>query len=495
MRPPRPRRAIGPAFALVLLLTCTACSFNNGYVLEVRVDGGERSIALGEPLTLSATVVRGGGATDQVVWTSSAEGVAVVAPDGVVATQAVGTTQVTATSVSDPSVRDAIVLTIGPPVAPRWIRQIGTSGRDFADDVVVVDSNVFVVGTADGAFDGGTPSGSRQAFIRSFDPEGAVRWTQRFGTSGALASAIVADADGRLYVIGDDSGNREAFVRSYDGDGGLRWSAEYVDPTFINGRGIAVDAEGNTYATGTVWSAIGDATVLDVWVRSYDRDGALRWGDVFGGSLYDGAMAVVVDGGGNVYLTGRIDGDGGSGPVGWAEAFVRSYDRDGALRWTDRFGSDVRDIGYGIAVDADGNTYVTGTTFGAIEGANAGGSDAFLRSYDRDGTHRWTRQFGTAGDDVASALTIGADGHLYVAGSTAGVLGEGSAGGLDAFVRSYDREGALRGTHQYGTDDDDAALGVALAPDGALFTVGETLGALDGSSAGGYDAFVRAHGR
>ena len=60
-----------------------------------------------------------------------------------------------------------------------------------------------------------------------------------------------------------------------------------------------------------------------------------------------------------------------------------TVDPPGALRWTRQFGTSSSDNAYAIATDANGNTYTSGFTFGALEGANAGGQDAFVRSYGR----------------------------------------------------------------------------------------------------------------
>jgi hypothetical protein len=49
----------------------------------------------------------------------------------------------------------------------------------------------------------------------------------------------------------------------------------------------------------------------------------------------------------------------------------------------------------GIATDASGNVYITGDSTGAFDGGNAGDFDAFIRSFDGGGNLRWTRQFGS----------------------------------------------------------------------------------------------------
>lgn len=60
-----------------------------------------------------------------------------------------------------------------------------------------------------------------------------------------------------------------------------------------------------------------------------------------------------------------------------------TVDPTGTLRWTRQFGNSSSDTVLGISTNATGTTYTSGLTFGALEGANAGGEDAFVRSSGR----------------------------------------------------------------------------------------------------------------
>ena len=92
------------------------------------------------------------------------------------------------------------------------------------------------------------------------------------------------------------------------------------------------------------------------------------------------------------------------------------------------------DVARGIASDAAGNVYATGHTAGTFEGSNLGGGGAFIRSYDSAGILRWTRQFGTS-RDLALGIATDATGDVYVTGSTTEV--SGNPGLADAFIRKY----------------------------------------------------------
>ena len=94
-------------------------------------------------------------------------------------------------------------------------------------------------------------------------------------------------------------------------------------------------------------------------------------------------------------------------------------------------------------MDGSGNVYVSGT-LGNLDGnTNAGGYDAFLTMYDSSGAWQWTKLLGTTGDDSASSVAVDGSGYVYVTGGTTGNLDGTNAGGYDAFLAKYNSSGTL----------------------------------------------------
>ena len=493
--------------AVALALALAACATPSGSsVTSVSIDGGDRTVVVDDSLTFTATVVTEGGASDAVTWESSDESVAGIDDAGSVTILTVGVLDVSATSTVDPSVRDTVTLTVDPLGVLAWTRQFGTGANERAFGVATdANGHVFVAGRTTGALDGPNAGGT-DAFIRSYTREGDLRWARQFGTSSAdVATGVAIDANGNVYVVGNTAGALEGageggldvFIRSYDGDGERRWTRQFGTSSDDEALGVATDAHGNVYVTGITSGALeGDGfSGLDGFVRSFDGDGVVRWTRQFGTTSGDRAFGVATDANGNVYVAGETFGALEGTAAGGGDAFVRSYDGDGAHRWTRQFGTGSVDIARGVSTDASGNVYVTGFTEGALEGASFGPIDAFVRSFDGDGVVRWTRQFGTGSEDVALDVATDASGNVYVAGRTGGALDGASAGGIDAFVRSFDSGGTLRWTRQFGTVSSDHAVGVAAGSSAEVYVVGYTNGALEGTSAGGEDAYVRVYGR
>jgi hypothetical protein len=276
----------------------------------------------------------------------------------------------------------------------------------------------------------------------------------------------------------------------------IDWIRQFGSAGPANDFAQAVDSDGNVYVageTGGTLPGLTSAGVSDAFIRKYDADGNQVWTRQFGSSSLDVALGIAADTSG-VYVAGRTNGTlPGQTSAGESDAFVRKYDANGTEVWTRQFGSASSEEATAVAVDASG-VYVAGRTFGTLPGqTSAGESDAFVRKYDVDGNQVWTRQFGTSSVDVASGIAADTSG-VYVAGRTGGTLpGQTSARFDDAFVRKYDADGNEVWTRQFGSSNFDLAMGIAVDASG-VYVAGETRGALPGqTSSGSGDAFVRKY--
>ena len=159
----------------------------------------------------------------------------------------------------------------------------------------------------------------------------------------------------------------------------------------------------------------------------------------------------------------------------------------------EQFGTVETDFGGGVDRDSSGNLYVAGDTEGVLAGTmNAGRFDAFLRKYNGAGELQWTRQFGTEDDDTAYSVAVAPDGSAHLTGATfMDLVIDGSQGGRDGYLRKYDSDGAEQWTVQFGTAEYDEPIDVALAADGSVFVIGLTFGDLAGTGVlGDSDVFV-----
>ena len=151
------------------------------------------------------------------------------------------------------------------------------------------------------------------------------------------------------------------------------------------------------------------------------------------------------------------------------------------------------DYAYGVATDLSGNVYVAGGTNGGLDGnTNAGNTDLFVVKYNSSGTKQWTKQLGSSSDDYANGIVTDSSGSVYISGTTYGGLdGNTSAGNADLFVVKYNSSGSKQWTKQLGTPSTDTANGVATDSSGNVYVAGGTYGGLDGNTGSGVnDLFV-----
>ena len=133
-----------------------------------------------------------------------------------------------------------------------------------------------------------------------------------------------------------------------------------------------------------------------------------------GTSEWESTSSVAVDLEGNVFITGWTAGALGGPFQGWHDAFLAKYDTLGTLLWTRQWGTTKVDDGSSVTVDATGNVLVSGATTGAMGGANQGGYDAFLSKWDTSGTLLWTEQLGTSADDLSRSVAWGTSGDVFI---------------------------------------------------------------------------------
>jgi len=166
---------------------------------------------------------------------------------------------------------------------------------------------------------------------------------------------------------------KSLFVAKYDTDGHLKWSRLAGNDQAQSGHNIAVGPSGDCYVSGYVSGVVqlsgrefGSPTaVKDIFVARLDAEGKLVWVRTAGGESDGLSTGVAVDGQGNCYLTGMFQNKAVIGnttlvSAGQYDVFVARFDADGKPAWAYSGGGKKIDYGLGVATDSSGNCYVTG---------------------------------------------------------------------------------------------------------------------------------------
>ena len=184
------------------------------------------------------------------------------------------------------------------------------------------------------------------------------------------------------------------------------------------GNAIVVDLAGNSYITGyyTGLTYINKTNHLDgrnatqsVFVIKYNPLGNIVWSAVSGGnSSGDESVGygIAVDPNGNVYITGTYSNVLAGFGQPTKSLFITKYNASGTPAWTVTENSAL--TGRGITVDNVGNIYITGD----------GSSSVIIAKYSPSGQKLWAKYLNStsSGNAKGSGLSLGTDGSVYVTG-------------------------------------------------------------------------------
>jgi hypothetical protein len=334
-------------------------------------------------------------------------------------------------------------------------------------------------------------------------------WTRIFGSSGfEYFGGIAFATTGTIYVAGRSNsafdGNTNAgfgdiFLSQLQRDGQRPWTRMWGTPEQEEADDVAGDALGNAYVIGDTKAPFHGQTIVgetDLFLTKYDSNGDLVWTRFRGSDEFDFPGAVCMGTGGLIhamgYTSGSFDGQTNAAP-GLFDVMLCTFSTDGTHVWTRIWGSSASDYAQDVCATPDGVIYVAGYSTGTIDGqVTAGGNDGFLSKLDSAGNREWTRQWGSSDDDNAIGVVADDGEAVYAVGYTLDEFdGQTNAGVYDAFLTKFNSAGDRLWSRIWGGTRADFAYCVGLCPDGAVVVSGTTYGEFDGqTNAGSQDAFI-----
>ena len=292
------------------------------------------------------------------------------------------------------------------------------NGYDIASSLAVdAEGNVYVTGHSYKI----DPHESYDYVTIKYNPLGEEQWVKRFsgssGTGDDEATSITLDTEGNVYVTGhseDELNFADYTTVKYNSSGEEQWVAQYNGPGIMDfATSVLVDGKGNVYVTG---HSTGSESSLDYATVKYNSSGEEQWVARYNGLVdgWDEASSIAVDSEGNVYVTGKSEGEGTS----FDYATIK-YTPYGEEQWVKRYNGSAskEDEPKSIAVDAFGNVYVTGSS------TEVGKSSDFTTiKYTPSGQEQWIANYNgpAGGNDMAISLALDPEGNIYVGGSSTG---------------------------------------------------------------------------
>jgi hypothetical protein len=396
---------------------------------------------------------------------------------------------------------------------PLWAVRLGGNAAESGRAVAVdASGGIYLAGlfrdTVD--FGGGARFTARgvDGFLARLGAGGEVRWARQLGgANDDIASTLAVDPQGKAVVVGsfsdklsvgdgtlESEGADDMFVAMFDPDGRRRWARRVGGVDVDAADGVAVDQRGAIAVVGVFagYVDLGGGHELvgegqsDILLIVFEPDGAVRWAKGWASAGPDEGRAVGFDQDGNLYVLVEFSRaiDFGGGPlesVGNRDLALVKLDPRGHHLWSQRFGSNLDELGVALAVDPAGSVVITGSFDDSIDfgdGAmrTAGRSDVFIAKFAPAGHVMWSRRLGNRDEDIGAAVATDSYGNVYAAGwfwHQLDLLGKpfASAGKKDAFLYSLSPAGDGRWLQVFGGPEDDYGRGLAVS-ERAVFLTG-----------------------
>jgi hypothetical protein len=299
----------------------------------------------------------------------------------------------------------------------------------------------------------GVAMGDEDAWVRKYAYDGAEMWTQTHAGATMLREhgrALVVDEAELAVVAGFENvamqGN-DVWLRKFAAEGTPQWTKGYDDPDHGNDAGYALARTG----AGELVAVGGHAVPgqgQNMWLRKHDAAGNTLWTRSYAGAAggSDTAYAVAA-GDGYLYVAGAetVAAEG-------LNMWLGKYDADGNLLWSRgaNGAASADDLLFGAAAMADGGVVVCG-----YQSAAEVPWTSFVRRYDADGLVVWTEVDDGPMDAGALcyAVALTADGEVVTAGAAI----------RDKLRKPYVRRLAADGTPRWGTLVDSPGAGGSQA--------------------------------
>jgi hypothetical protein len=282
-----------------------------------------------------------------------------------------------------------------------WLWAKSACDLSFATSVTSITTdpagNIFIAGNfRDSAKFGNTvfhPVGTSNMFVAKYDSSGNFIWMLKgSGVNGPpynLVTALCTDSAGNCYFTGFFNGNiimshdtitsmgsmPDVFVGKITTNGTIQWLQQGTGPASDYAYGIGLDAEGNCYVGGSFEQSISFGNLQltannasnDIFVLRLDANGNFLSTHSFGGSALDLVSSMAVDKNGNCFLTGTFTSpelifgiDTLHYASSGADAYIAKLDSGGNAEWARAAYGPGNQEPSSIATDANGNCYVTG---------------------------------------------------------------------------------------------------------------------------------------
>jgi hypothetical protein len=275
-------------------------------------------------------------------------------------------------------------------------------------------------------------AGGSDVHLLKTDAVGDTCWTKTFGgTCYDEGWSVRRTSDGGYIITGattrSDTEQPNVCLIRTDANGDTLWTRSLGGAGEDCGSSVEQTKDGGFIIVANTLT--GTPSRWDIYLVRTTADGDTLWSKTFGDTCYQFGFAVTQTPDGGYAVAGGTFSDEGR----YCDVYLIRLDSCGDTLWTKTFGGTEFDIGYSMALTADGGFILAGYTrsFGTDHAA------VYLIKTDANGDALWTRTFGGVTEDQARSVQPTVDAGYVIAGTT-DCFG---AGGSDVWLIKTDSLG------------------------------------------------------
>jgi uncharacterized delta-60 repeat protein len=295
---------------------------------------------------------------------------------------------------------------------PQWSQQYNGGANDAASALTLdTNGNIYLTGS--------TTNSNADIICFKFADDGTQTWMQTFNADANLddyATDITLSQNNSIFITGssfNNSGNTDITVLKYANDGTFNWATHYNSNEELNDIGYKINLiDENVYIASTLQTSPIKYDYAMLCIKQNNGDFYSIAADSSGTIGIDKVTDATIDSLGNIYITGAK-----MNLFANYDYYVVKLDSNLVQQWEQTYNGaeNLDDISNALKVDSAGNVYITGYSSTSTQGKNY-----VTLKYNSSGTLQWTSIYNNPDntDDIATAMTLGNNGKLYVTGST-----------------------------------------------------------------------------
>jgi hypothetical protein len=292
-----------------------------------------------------------------------------------------------------------------------WSKAYFITGPSGFSEVVIADDDGFVAVGSSRTFEGS----KQNIYVVRTDPAGDVLWQKEYSYGGQddNANTLEATSDGGYILAGETRNTtgqdvKAALLLKINSSGTEEWHQTYGSTEGEEARSIKQTSDNGFVFVGATTVGVQD---FGIYMAKTDATGNLQWEKIFSGAGWESASSVIITSDDGYALAGYTMSEG----AGLRDMYVIKTNISGDALWTKTYGGAADDQASAIISTEDEGYLIVGST----ESFGAGQSDVYIIKTDNSGNQTWDQTYGGANGDGASCVREITGSGYIISGGTA----------------------------------------------------------------------------